>query len=485
MSDDPGVSTARPELKKDISGFGFFALAFGSMIGVGWITALGGWFEQAGPVGAIVAFAAGGTLMLIIGLCYAEVTPMLPVTGGEVAYAYKAYGTSKAFIIGWFLAFGYLSVSAFEAISVGLVLSFLLPQIDVFPLYEIAGSTVYATHLLLAFVFTGLITGINYFGVGIASRVQIVLTVLFLLCAVLFVVSGIASGEVGNLAPYFGDSALGSGGLAGMLAVFVTVPFWYVGFDTIPQAAEERRENSPLHRLGLYVVLAIICSTLFYIAIILGAGMAGPWRDIVGEELPTAAAFSAAFESQWLVRLVLIAGLIGLLTSWNGFFLAGSRVLFSLGRGRIIHESFGQAHAKYGTPTTAVLFSGLVTFLSALLGRGAIIAFVDVGSFCIALAFLGVALSLIQLRKKFPDLERPYRMPGGNALAYVAAAGSLFILFVMLVPGSPSRLVWPLEWLILGTLSITGIGFWFAARGYRQRVSEDDRARLILEEYAS
>jgi len=455
------------------------------MIGVGWITALGGWFEQAGPVGAIVAFAAGGTLMLMIGLCYAEVTPMLPVTGGEVAYAYKAYGTSKAFIIGWFLAFGYLSVSAFEAISVGLVLSFLLPQIDVFPLYEIAGSTVYATHLLLAFVFTGLITGINYFGVGIASRVQIVLTVLFLLCAVLFVVSGIASGEVGNLAPYFGDSALGSGGLAGMLAVFVTVPFWYVGFDTIPQAAEERRENSPLHRLGLYVVLAIICSTLFYIAIILGAGMAGPWRDIVGEELPTAAAFSAAFESQWLVRLVLIAGLIGLLTSWNGFFLAGSRVLFSLGRGRIIHESFGQAHAKYGTPTTAVLFSGLVTFLSALLGRGAIIAFVDVGSFCIALAFLGVALSLIQLRKKFPDLERPYRMPGGNALAYVAAAGSLFILFVMLVPGSPSRLVWPLEWLILGTLSITGIGFWFAARGYRQRVSEDDRARLILEDYAS
>tara|TARA_B100000809_G_scaffold241710_1_gene265127 strand:- start:1778 stop:3235 length:1458 start_codon:yes stop_codon:yes gene_type:complete len=485
LSADPGVSTARPELKKDISGFGFFALAFGSMIGVGWITALGGWFEQAGPVGAIVAFAAGGTLMLIIGLCYAEVTPMLPVTGGEVAYAYKAYGTSKAFIIGWFLAFGYLSVSAFEAISVGLVLSFLLPQIDVFPLYEIAGSTVYATHLLLAFVFTGLITGINYFGVGIASRVQIVLTVLFLLCAVLFVVSGIASGEVGNLAPYFGDSALGSGGLAGMLAVFVTVPFWYVGFDTIPQAAEERRENSPLHRLGLYVVLAIICSTLFYIAIILGAGMAGPWRDIVGEELPTAAAFSAAFESQWLVRLVLIAGLIGLLTSWNGFFLAGSRVLFSLGRGRIIHESFGQAHAKYGTPTTAVLFSGLVTFLSALLGRGAIIAFVDVGSFCIALAFLGVALSLIQLRKKFPDLERPYRMPGGNALAYVAAAGSLFILFVMLVPGSTSRLVWPLEWLILGTLSITGIGFWFAARGYRQRVSEDDRARLILEEYAS
>jgi APA family basic amino acid/polyamine antiporter len=479
------VSTERPELKRAISGFGFFALAFGSMIGVGWITALGGWFEQAGPVGAIVAFAAGGTLMLIIGLCYAEVTPMLPVTGGEVAYAYKAFGTSKAFLIGWFLAFGYLSVSAFEAISVGLVLSFLFPQIDVFPLYEIAGSTVYATHLLLAFVFTGFITAINYFGVGITSRVQIVLTALFLLCAVLFVVSGITSGEIGNLAPYFGDSALGRGGVAGMLAVFVTVPFWYVGFDTIPQAAEERKENSPLNRLGIYVILAIIGSTVFYIAIILGAGMTAPWRSIVGEELPTAAAFSSAFESRFLVRLVLVAGLIGLLTSWNGFFLAGSRVLFSLGRGHIIHASFGQTHPRFGTPAKAVLFSGLVTFLSACLGRGAIIAFVDVGSFCIALAFLGVALSLIQLRKKFPDLERPYRMPGGNALAYVAAAGSLFILCVMLVPGSPSMLVWPLEWLILGALSATGLGFWFTARRYRQRVSEEDRAKLILENYAS
>jgi amino acid transporter len=401
-----GGGTDRPELKRAISGFGFFALAFGSMIGVGWITALGGWFEQAGPVGAIVAFIAGGTLMLIIGLCYAEVTPMLPVTGGEVAYAYKAYGTSKAFIIGWFLAFGYLSVSAFEAISVGLVLSFLFPQVDVFPLYEIAGSTVYASHLLLALVFTGFITAINYFGVGIASRVQIVLTALFLLCAGLFVVSGISSGELGNLAPYFGDVTLGTGGLGGILAVFVTVPFWYVGFDTIPQAAEERREDAPLKRLGLYVVLAIIGSTVFYIAIILGAGMAGPWRETVESDLPTAAAFAAAFESQTLVRLVLVAGLIGLLTSWNGFFLAGSRVLFSLGRGRIIHESFGEAHARYGTPARAVLFSGLVTFLSACLGRGAILAFVDVGSFCIALAFLGVSLSLIRLRKAFPDLER-------------------------------------------------------------------------------
>ncbi|HSH74247.1 MAG TPA: APC family permease [Longimicrobiales bacterium] len=478
------ASTERPELKRAISGLGFFALAFGSMIGVGWITALGGWFERAGPTGAILAFAAGGALMLLIGLCYAEVTPMLPVTGGEVAYAYKAFGTSEAFVIGWFLAFGYLSVSAFEAVSVGLVLSYLFPRIDVVPLYEIAGSTVFASHLVLAFLFTAIITAINYFGVGIASRVQVALTALFLLCAVLFVASGVASGDVANLAPHFGDRALGAGGLGGMLAVFVTVPFWFVGFDTIPQAAEERREGSSLRRLGLYVVLAIVGSTLFYIAVIFGAGVTGPWRDIVDEPLPTAAAFASAFESPVTVRLVLVAGLIGLLTSWNGFFLAGSRVLFSLGRGRIIDESFGRTHDRYGTPAAAVLFSGGVTFVAALLGRGAILAFVDVGSFCIALAFLGVALSLLRLRRDFPELERPYRMPGGRVLPHVAAAGALFILCVMLFPGSPSMLVWPLEWAILGALVLAGLVFWRAAGAYRGRLTEDERSRLILEEYA-
>ena len=478
------AATTRPALKRAIGGFGFFALAFGSMIGVGWITALGGWFEQAGPVGAMLAFAAGGTLMLVIGLCYAEVTPMLPVSGGEVAYAYKAYGTAPAFVIGWFLAFGYLSVSAFEAVSVGLVLSYLVPGVDAWPLYQIGGSTVYASHLLLALAFTGFITAINYFGVGVASSVQVALTVLFLVCAVLFISAGVANGEVANLLPYFGDAALGPGGLGGILAVFVTVPFWYVGFDTIPQAAEERREGSSLRRLGLYVVMAIVGSTVFYVSVILGAGMAGPWRGIVGEPLPTAAAFESAFESRALVRLVLVAGLIGLLTSWNGFFLAGSRVLFSLGRGHIIHSSFGETHARYGTPARAILFSGAVTVLAALLGRGAILAFVDVGSFCIALAFLGVALSLVELRRSFPDLHRPYRMPGGAPLAYVAAAGSIFIMGVMLFPGSPSMLVWPLEWLILGGLTAAGVAFWVGGIEYRREIPEEDRARLILEDYA-
>ena len=494
-------------LKKVIGGWGFFSLAFGSMIGVGWITALGSWFEQAGPVGAMLAFLLGGALMLVIGLCYAEVTPMLPVAGGEVAYAYKAYGTQKAFVIGWFLAFGYLSVSAFEAISVGVVLSYLLPGITFAPLYDVGGTTVYGSHIALAFAFTALITLINYLGVAVATRVQVLLTLTFLAFTTVFVVAGVVNGDPGNLEPWLsgvtsgtvggvgGPGAvaepvtdLGGAGLwvaaSGILAVFVTAPFWFVGFDTIPQAAEERREGQPLRALGTYLMVAIVGSTIFYLAVILGAGMSAPWQSIVDAELPTAAAFDSAFESDLIVNLVLSAGVIGLLTSWNGFFLAGTRVIFALGRGRILDASFGRTHPRYATPSKAILFSGIVTVAAAFLGRGALIAVVHVGSFCIALAFLGVALSLVRLRKDFPELERPYRMPGGNALAWIAAAGSLFILLVMLTPGSPGMLVWPLEWVILGLVSVAGVGFWVAGSRHRGKIDETERAGLILEDYA-
>ena len=473
---------ARPQLKRVIGRLGFFSLAFGSMIGVGWVTALGGWFDKAGPVGSIIAFLIGGAMMLVIGLCYAEVTPMLPVAGGEVAYAYKASGTRMAFAVGWCLVLGYLSVSAFEAVSIGIVLSHLVPSLTFGPLYEVNGVAVYFSHLMLALLFTVFVTAINYVGVHIATRVQIVLTILLVICAFAFVVAGIGRGSLQNFQPGFvGDTDVAS--LRGIIAVMVTVPFWFVGFDTIPQAAEERQGRLPARRLSQCILLSIVGSAVFYIAVIVSAAMVAPWSSIVEAPLPTASAFETAFESRWWGNFVLAVGLIGLLTSWNGFFLAGTRVLFALGRARIIPPVFGRTHTKFGTPTTAVLFSGVVTFLSASLGKGALTAFVDAGSLGIVLAFVGVAVSLVKLRRSFPQLHRPYRVPGGWTLPMAAITGSLLLVLVMVVPGSPGALT-PLEWWIVAGFLVLGVVFWFAARTTRARLTEVERGRLILEDYA-
>lgn len=466
----------RPQLKKTIGRLGFFSLAFGSMIGVGWITGLHGMFQDAGPVGTMIAFVAGGLLMIAIGLCYAQAMQILPVTGGEVAYAYKAYGTGKAFIVGWCLAIGYLSVSAFEAVSIGVVISYLI-DVNTWPLYEIEGTIVYGSHVILAFLFTGAISLINYLGVGLATRVQTYLTILLIGFAASFVFAGCSQGQLSNLEPVFGNPEMATA-FSGILAVFVTVPFWFVGFDTIPQAAEERAEHFPASRLGKLLILAIAGSTVFYLLVFLSVGMTSPWPAIVNENLPTAAAFRLAFGSPFWERIVLMVGLIGLLTSWNGFFLSGCRVLFAMGRGNIIHPAFAKTHPKYGTPTIAIIFSAAITFIGSLMGKYAITLFVDVGSFCIALAFLGVALSLPKIKQN-SHIEDSLL---NRVVPLIAGVGSAFILLAMVTPGSPAMLSWPTEWGVLALVLIGGLILWAISKKVRENVPEEQRRMLILNE---
>ncbi|MCB0489538.1 MAG: APC family permease [Cyclobacteriaceae bacterium] len=475
-------SSERASLKKDISKIGFFCLAFGAMIGVGWVTAMGPWLRTAGPIGSAIAFGIGGVLMLFIGFCYAEVTAMLPVSGGEVAYAYKAYGSSKSFLVGWFLAFGYLSVSAFEAISVGKIMSYLFPSIDRWPLYSIGGDVIYGSHLLLALVFVSLITWINYVGVQSSMRFQVYLTIAFIVIVIGVAIAGLSAGEFKNLRPYFFQESE-NGVIAGIIGVFATVPFWLVGFDTIPQGAEEAKESVSYRTIGILILISIIAAVSFYIVLIISTSMIGEWPSLLHAELLTAEAFRITFGSEFVVNAILFAIIIGLLTSWNGFFLAGSRVLFAMGRGRIIAPALGKTHSIYKTPYRAVLFSGIVTLVASFLGRGAMIAFVDVGSCCIAAAFLGVSFSFLKLRSKFPDQHRPYKVPGGKATGYIAVAGSILILMAITIPGSPAALRWPLEWVILITLALLGLVFWVRSKKSRNTTPEEEREYLILENY--
>ena len=474
--------TERATLKRGIGKVGFFCLAFGAMIGVGWVTAMGPWLKTAGPIGACIGFAIGGMLMLFIGFCYAEVTAMLPVSGGEVAYAYKAFGPSKSFLVGWFLAFGYISVSAFEAISIGKIASYLFPSIDRWPLYSINGDPIYGSHLLLALGFVALITWINYIGVQGSMRFQVYLTLAFLTIVAGVVAASFYKSDINHLGPYFIRDGNGSI-LGGIIAVFATVPFWLVGFDTIPQGAEEAKASVSYRTIGLLIVASIVAAVSFYILLIISTSMVGNWQSLLGAELLTAKAFELAFRSKIIVDGILVAILIGLLTSWNGFFLAGSRVLFAMGRGRIISPTLGQSHPRYKTPYKAVLFSGAITLVASLLGRGAMVAFVDVGSFCIAAAFLGVSFSFVKLRRSFPHQHRPYRTPGGLATGYISIFGSLIILLAITLPGSPAALVWPLEWLILLALCILGIVFWYISKKSRNTTAQEDRDYLILEKF--
>lgn len=474
----------RPALSKVIGQFGLFAIAFGSMIGVGWVTAVGSWLAQAGALGTMLAFGVGGAIMLLIGLCYAEVTPMLPVAGGEVAYSYLAFGTFKAFVVGWCLAFGYIAISGFEAISIAKVLGYLVPALDRGLLYEVGGSPVYGSHLLLALGCTALITGLHYRGVAWAAAVQRWMLVGFALTCGVFIVAGLALGSWENVGEFLPRDGDWSGFSKGFLVVVVTVPFWFVGFDTIPQAAEEAAASVRPRQLAILIVSSIIAATGFYVLVVLSVAMVVPGEVLAGAALPAAHAFEAAFGSPIVANAVLVAAVLGLLTSWNGFFLAGSRVIFALGRGRIISSWFGETHPRFGTPHRAVLLTGALTLLAPLLGRDSLLAIVNAGSFFIAVAFLGVSLAVIRLRREHGALDRPFRLRGGLLIPRLAVVGSAGIIAALLFPGSPAALAWPTEILILLVFSGVGLAFWFGGGRSRRATEESTRAFLILERFA-
>ncbi len=482
MHQDTGKIRARPssELGKEIKGRHFFSLAFGCIIGVGWIIILGEWLEQAGPLGTMLAFAGGAVLIMVIGLCYAEVASMLPASGGEVVYAFEISGTKTSFAMGWFLALSFIATISFEAISAGWIVSTLLPGSEGQILYKLGGEPVRIGSLLIGLGGMAFLTLLSYKGIKSAAVFQEILTYALLLISFVFISAGVFWGEAGNLEPLFAKTGIGPA-VGGIIAVFIMIPFMLSGFEVIPQTVEEKVPGTSLKLVGKVILLSIGAACVFYLLCILSASMAIPWKRIIPLELPAAGAFEAAFHSSLMAKVVLFAGLFGIITTWNTCFIVAARIIFSLGRARIISPVFGKVHPVFRSPYSAAIFVGIMGSLGTLLGKSAIVPVANVAGATIALAYASTCFVLIKLRRVRPEKHRPYRVPGGVGTAVFGLLSALFMLFLALYhPFVSAKGSIPMEWVIIITWAILGMIFWFFARKIRATVSESERYRLIL-----
>ena len=278
MNDDPGF--LRLLGRRDV-----VALAFGAMIGWSWVVLTGAWIGEAGALGAVLAFALGGVVMTLIGLTYAELASALPFAGGEHVYAERALGSGVAFLCTWAIVLGYVSVCAFEAVALPTVVGVFVPGLDVMPLWTVAGWTVTAPWVAIGVVAAIAVTWINVIGVRIAAVVQTVVVAAILAVGMVFLTGAGLQGDAANLAPAFAD------GLGGLLGVVVMVPFLFVGFDVIPQAAEEI--DVPPRAIGRLLVIAVALATAWYALIVLGVGLALPADVRATADLVTADAMAS------------------------------------------------------------------------------------------------------------------------------------------------------------------------------------------------
>ncbi|MDV2684430.1 amino acid permease [Alkalihalophilus lindianensis] len=459
------MQNQKPELNKVLSRLDVFVLSVGAMLGWGWVVLSEAWLTSAGSLGTVLAFIIGGLLVTFVGLTYAELASAMPKVGGEHVYVHRAMGNKAAFIASWAITLGYVSVVAFEAVALPTVIEYIFPNYQVGYMWTIAGWDVYASWVLVGVGGSIFVMAINYFGLKPAAKIQVILTASVILMGLMLIFGSAFNGNSSNFEPLFINGA------TGIMAVLIMVPFLFIGFDVIPQTAEEA--NVPPRDIGKLLIFSVVCAIVFYILIAIGVASALDGAALSTTQLATADAMTTLFGSAIFGKLLIVGGVAGILTSWNAFIIGGSRVIFAMAQSDMLPKWFAKLHPKYKTPSNAILFIGALAVVSPLLGRPALVWFVNSGGPAIVIAYLMVAIAFILLRKREPEMERPYKSGKTPIVGWIATIFSIGFLIIYL-PGMPAALIGP-EWAIFGGWFL--IGFYYfvqMSRGkYKQIVNED------------
>ncbi len=467
----------------------FFMLGFGSIVGVGWAVASNGWMASGGGViPSMLGFLFFTIILIPVGFCYAELTCALPVFGGEVAFSYKAYGTFVSFICGWTLALAYVIIVPWEAIYINNVLSLVFPSLQAGnPLYTLAGVGIYGPGLVVGIILSLFIISINWRGIRVASKVQTFLGSFLAIVGLLVIVFAFAKFDPENIKPLYENVGKGShtSMFTGIIAMMIVAPFFLGGFDTIPQGAEEGSEGLNFANLGKVIVLALLSAGIFYSLIIFSTGGAIPWEEYSAYPRP---AISLLFETLYgngffgvfMYWLVWLAALAGLFTTWNGFYIASARLLLGMGRARLIPKFFTTIHPKYGTPRGANTFIGIACLAAPFIGMGVIDPLTSAGGVGFVVGWFITSLSAVKLRFSDPNMNRPYRAPGGVPIMIIAALVSGIIILISFIPGLSSY-VGHLASTICAVWMGLGLAFYAASSGYRKAITEEERVGEIFQ----
>ena len=455
----------KSKFDKVMGAWDILVIAFGAMIGWGWVINSGDWITTAGFAGSIIAMLIGGVMVFFVGLTYAELTSAMPQCGGEHVFSYRAMGPTGSFVCTWMIILGYVATSAFEATALPTVITYLFPEFNQVYLYSIAGKDIYLTTILLGVGVAVLITFINIRGAKTAAILQTVLTAIIAIAGILLVVGSAVNGDGANITGQMWESGTGTT-LGSVFKVACMTPFLFIGFDVIPQAAEEI--NVPYKKIGKIMLLSIFLAVAWYLLIIFAVCYIMPQSAIAQEMssqngLVSAKAIEIAFRSPLMGKVLIIGGLCGIITSWNSFLMGGSRALYSMGESLMIPKMFGKL-GKHKTPEAAIILCGIACVVAPFFGRGVLVWLVDAASFGFVIAYMFVSISFCILRKKKPEMARPYKVKAGRFVGVMAVLMAGFMTLLYIVPASFSAaLVWQ-EWIVVGIWLALGAFFYFYSK---------------------
>lgn len=444
---------AKTGLQRQLKPIHVWAISFGCIIGWGSFINPGKKFlPNSGVAGTAIAMVLGALVMVIIAFSYAYMVPKYPKAGGEFTFTKACFGKVPAYLCGWFLVAAYLTNVPMNSTAIGLIVDGLDGSADLLKFgfsYSIAGFEVHLGEILLASGILILFGVLNILGVKKAGFVQTILASLLATCAFTLCIAGIVSAKAKgvNMQPIWGfDKAAAiaaaattenindfahvgtQGVLSAILATFAIAPWAFVGFDTIPQAAEEFKFSYKKVMLILVVAIAFGCFVYTSNNTVAAAAlenwpdrvMAGDWVLLVAAE---------ELLGDFGKVLIGVGVSCAVLSGIMGFYLASSRLMYSMSRDGYLPEVFGRIDEKHGTPKNAMLFCIIVSLSGPILGREALGWFVDMSAIGASIGYFFTCASTLVTMKRDGDGSGTLR-----AMAVIGVIFSVTFMILQLVP---------------------------------------------------
>ena len=417
---------ASPKLKRQLGLFDSTMMVIGIVIGSGIFMTTGLMAEVLpSPSFILIAWVLGGVMMLAGALTYAELGAAMPKAGGQYVYLREAYGPLPAFLFGWVAFIAYLTgTNAAIAVAIAEHMGSFFPTLSPENIILDLGFYHLSSGQLMALTIIFGLSLVNYLGVVLGKWVQNVLTILKIGSILVFALIGLLVTTNVSIDYTLNPTGLSFGQiLMGMGVALIAVNWTVGGWDYVTLVSGEiKSPEKNLPRALIFGTLAIIS---LYILINLAYLKSMPISQIAGEVKIGEASARALF-GNGIAGLFTVAVMLSMFGSLNGNILVGPRVTYAMAKDDLFFRQAADVHPKYRTPGNAIILQGIWAGILTL--TGTFKELITLVVFVNFMLWIAASSTVFVLRKKQPDLHRPYKVWG---YPWVPALFILFSLAVM------------------------------------------------------
>lgn len=465
--------TQTSELKRTLGKWNLLLLGVGCIIGAGIFVRTGSAAAlHAGPA-VLLSFVVAGIVCAFAGLCYAELSSTLPVSGSAYTYGYTTLGEFVAWIMGALLLLEYGLAASVVAVGWGGYVVSLLADFGLvipaqftgpagYPLMKdgapvlVDGQVVTTLFNLPAFLICMALSALLVVGISESAKVNNVIVAIkvsvltaFILVGGAIVLANFGELSAKNWVPFIPENTgPGQFGVDGIMRAASIVFFAYIGFEAVSTAGQEAKD--PAKDMPFGIIGSLVVCTVIYMLVAAIMTLLVPYQSLNVPDPVAVVVDSFGPAWGWLAKIIKVGAIIGLTSVVLVLMYAQTRIFYTMARDGLLPKVFSRVHPKFKTPAINTVLVGLITAIAA--GFFDINVLGDMTSVGTLAAFAIVCLSVIYLRRAAPDLPRGFTVPFYPVLPVLGIVSCLYLITTV-----PWNVLQFFVWYLLG-----GIVLYFA-----------------------